>query len=114
MQICDLVYPLLSPLSLLCAICITLISDFKEKKKSSLSLFLIRLAVCILAGVLAAIASACLLAVLKAYLPEAVIMVENFCQTLAASSSMCAVALILAPLVVGILLYRLAPEAADD
>ena len=98
-QVCDLVYPLLTPLSLLCAVCVTLIADFKEKKKSSFSLFLIRLAVCILAGVLAAAASACLLAVLKAYLPEAVIMVENFCQTLAASSSMCAVALILAPLI---------------
>ena len=98
-QVCDLVYPLLTPLSLLCAVCVTLIRDFKEKKRFRFSVFLIRLVICILAGVLAAAASACLLAVLKAYLPDAVIMVESFCQTLAASSSMCAVALILAPLI---------------
>lgn len=98
-KFCDLVYPLLTPVCLLCAICITTFKELRQKKKAPLTHFLLRLAVCTAAGVIAASASACLLAILNAFLPSAVTMVDHFCHTLASSSSMCLISLVLAPLI---------------
>ncbi len=98
-KFCNLIYPLLTPVCLLSTICITSVTESRQKKKAPFTLFLIRFGVCTAAGVIVTAASACLLAILNAFLPSAVTMVDHFCHTLASSSSMCLISLVLAPLI---------------
>ena len=98
-QLSDLIYPQFTPVCILLSIITVLSAEFRRKQKIKAGSLILTFAVCMFTGIMIAAGSCLLLAMLKNYLPKAVTMVEGFCYTLASSSSMCLIGLVLAPII---------------
>ena len=100
-RISDAVYLRLTPVFLILIPVTVLIAKLadREKKPVSFRVSLMSYIFCILTGMIIAAVSCLMLAAVQPYLPDAVSAVQEFCRILASSSSMCLIALVLAPLI---------------